>query len=81
MGFGLYSSSPSDSLTAVTFPDNIPTGKLISLLREKYKIQTANGQDELKDKIMRISHMGDFVKDDFVELCEIIKKEFAQLRD
>jgi aspartate aminotransferase-like enzyme len=81
MGFGIFSKSPSDSLTAVTFPNGIPTGKLVSGLREKYGIQSANGQDELKDKIMRISHMGDFVLDDFAELNKIIKEEFTTIAD
>jgi serine---pyruvate transaminase len=79
-GFGIFSKSPADSLTAVTLPDGIPTGKLIRALREKYGIQTANGQAELKDKIMRVSHMGDLDLNDFKELNEIIKKEFNEIK-
>jgi serine---pyruvate transaminase len=79
-GFGLFSKSPADSLTAVTLPDGIPTGNLVKVLREKHGIQTANGQAELKDKIMRVSHMGDLDLDDFKELNEIIKQEFNEIK-
>lgn len=79
-GFGIFSKSPADSLTAITLPDGIPTGKLVKPLREKYGIQMANGQADLKDKIARISHMGDLDLNDFKELNELMKKEFNEIR-
>lgn len=79
-GFEIFSKSPSDSLTALTLPDGIPSGKLIKSLREKYGIQTANGQAELKEKIIRVSHMGDLELNDFKEFTAILKDELEQLR-
>ncbi|HEY3251238.1 MAG TPA: hypothetical protein VGK25_08980, partial [Ignavibacteria bacterium] len=70
---------PTDSLTAITFPDQVPTGKLVTRLKEKYEIQIANGQDELKDKIARVSHMGDIELDDIAQLTNIIKEEYKSL--
>lgn len=80
MGFGIFSENPSDSLTALTLPDNIPSGKLVKALRDNHGIQTANGQAELKDKIIRISHMGDLEMPDFVELTGILEKELSILK-
>jgi len=79
-GFGIFSKNPADSLTAITFPDGIPTGILIKKLKENYGIQTANGQEEMKDKIMRVSHMGDLQLEDFIELNKIIKEEFSEIK-
>lgn len=80
-GFGIFSKCPADSLTAITFPGNIPTGKLVSRLKEKYGIQIANGQADigLKDKIARISHMGDLNFEDTCELLKVIKMEYRTL--
>lgn len=78
-GLGLFSKNPADSLTAITFPNSIPSGDLIKKLRENYGIQIANGQAELKDKIARISHMGDLELSDFKELVLIIKEEFSSI--
>jgi aspartate aminotransferase-like enzyme len=80
-GCRIFSNSPSDSLTAITLPDNVPTGKLVEALREKHGIQIANGQDELKDKIARISHMGDLGLEDIIELGKIIKQELAEIKN
>lgn len=74
-GFGIFSKQPSDSLTAITLPNGIPTGKLIGKMKEKYGVQIANGQAEMKDKIARFSHMGDLELTDFVELNSLLKKE------
>jgi aspartate aminotransferase-like enzyme len=79
-GFGIFSKSPADSLTAITLPGNIPAGKLIKRLKENHGIHTANGQAELKDKIARFSHMGDLELNDFKELNEIIIKEFNEIK-
>lgn len=79
-GFGLFSKSPSDALTAITMPDGIPSGKLVKKLKQDYKIQIANGQADLNGKIARVSHMGDLNLDDTKELCAIIKKEFDIIR-
>ncbi|HMQ78505.1 MAG TPA: alanine--glyoxylate aminotransferase family protein [Ignavibacteria bacterium] len=79
-GFGLFSSSPSDSLTAITLPGNIQTGKLIRAMKDNYGVQMANGQAEMKDKIARISHMGDLEMNDFVELNKMLVTEFKKLQ-
>ena len=80
-GFGIFSKNPTDSLTAITFPNDIPTGKLVNILKQKHGIQIANGQTDmgLKDKIARISHMGDLDLNDTSELLNIIKQEFISL--
>jgi aspartate aminotransferase-like enzyme len=70
--FRLFSYNPSDSLTAVILPNNIPSSLLIKSLYDKYEIQIANGQADLKDKIARISHMGDIDLEDIKILCNLI---------
>ena len=58
IGLQLLSSSPSDAVTAIVLPEGIDGQKLIKLLREKYGISIAGGQEKLKGKIIRISHLG-----------------------
>ncbi len=65
----IYSESPSNALTAVMLPENADGEKLVKLLRSKYGISIAGGQDTLKGKIMRISHLG--WQDDFDVLTVI----------
>ena len=50
--------SPSDALTVVCAPDGVDGQAVYKNLREQYGITAAGGQDHLKGKIFRISHMG-----------------------
>ncbi len=58
VGLKLLPETPSDALTAVLLPDNVDGEELIKLLRDKYGISVAGGQDKLKGKILRVSHLG-----------------------
>lgn len=79
-GMGLFSQSPSNSLTAVTFPDKIKSGDIIKAMHDNYGIQIANGQAELKDKIARVSHMGDLELEDIQEFSDLFFNEVNQLK-
>jgi len=57
IGLGIYSSQPGDSVTALSLPEDIDDS-IRGKLRSKYGISVAGGQAQLKNKIIRISHMG-----------------------
>jgi serine---pyruvate transaminase len=57
MGMGVFSAQPGDSVTALTLPEGVDDG-IRAKLRDKYGISVAGGQAQLKNKIIRISHMG-----------------------
>ncbi len=50
--------NPSPAVTGVYVPDGIDGGKLFAYLRDKMRVVFAGGQDHLKGKIIRISHLG-----------------------
>ncbi len=59
MGLKLYSKdNPSEALTAIKCPEGINGQQVVSIMRDKYGITIAGGQERLKGKIFRISHMG-----------------------
>jgi serine---pyruvate transaminase len=59
LGLKLYAKGiPSTALTAVEVPEGVDGGKVTKLLREKYGITVAGGQDHLKGKIFRVAHLG-----------------------
>ncbi|MFH1353479.1 MAG: aminotransferase class V-fold PLP-dependent enzyme, partial [bacterium] len=58
MGLELFSSAPSNGITAVKVPENIDGTKLLENISKKYGIRFANGQREYKGKLFRIAHMG-----------------------
>jgi len=58
-GLALFpKNSPSDALTAVCAPDGVDGQAIYKNLRVQYGITAAGGQDQLKGKVFRLSHMG-----------------------
>ncbi|PMB76437.1 MAG: aminotransferase [Thermodesulfobacterium geofontis] len=55
----IFPEIPSESLTVIKAPDGLNTGELLKFLRSKLGVIFAGGQDHLKGKILRITHMGD----------------------
>jgi aspartate aminotransferase-like enzyme len=67
MGLTLYSSSPSDSVTALNVPEGIDGAKLREHLEKKYLVTVMGGQDQAKGKIIRIGHMGYILDSHLIE--------------
>ncbi len=57
IGLKVFSKQPSDSVTGLLFPEGVDDG-FRKKLQGKYGVSVAGGQNELKGKLMRISHMG-----------------------
>jgi aspartate aminotransferase-like enzyme len=58
MGFELLAEVPSNAATGFYLPESIDGGKLVKFMREKVGITYAGGQDHLKGRIVRVSHLG-----------------------
>jgi aspartate aminotransferase-like enzyme len=58
LGLELFSSSPTNAVTAYTVPSGIDGSAVIKQMRTRYGITIAGGQDHLKGKILRIAHIG-----------------------
>lgn len=58
MGLELFSKAPAPNLTAAVVPEGVDGGALVKTLRDEYGLTIAGGQEHLKGKIFRISHMG-----------------------
>ncbi len=59
LGLELFARDiPSNALTAVRTPEEIDGQEVVKILREQYGVSIAGGQEKVKGKIFRISHMG-----------------------
>jgi aspartate aminotransferase-like enzyme len=58
MGLTNFAERPNNALTVVTVPHGVDGNELLKDLEKKYGYKLANGQDTLKGKIWRLSHMG-----------------------
>lgn len=62
MGLQVYSKAPASAVTAILLPENISGEKLRDHIEKKYSVTLMGGQDQLKDKILRMGHLG-FIED------------------
>jgi aspartate aminotransferase-like enzyme len=58
LGLELFSSSPTNAVTAYRVPSGLDGTAIIKQMRTRYGITIAGGQDHLKGKILRIAHIG-----------------------
>jgi serine---pyruvate transaminase len=58
LGLDVFPSPPNNALTAVKMPAGIDSSELLKRLEKQYGLKLANGQDQLKGKIIRLAHMG-----------------------
>jgi len=57
IGLEIFAKRPANAMTGVVAPGG-DADKITSRLKQKFGLQVAGGQGELKGKIFRISHMG-----------------------
>ena len=57
LGLKVFSSQPAASVTGIWYPEGVGDD-FRKVLRTKYGVSVAGGQDDVKGKIFRMSHMG-----------------------
>lgn len=80
LGLSLLSTRPSASVTAINMPSEIKSSQVVKFLRNEYGMSIAGGQSQLKDKIIRIAHMGWINEQDLIScfsLLEVALKKFG----
>ena len=57
MGLKVYSRQPSDSVTAIWYPEGVDDA-FRKKIKSKYGCNVAGGQDDITGKVFRVNHMG-----------------------
>ena len=73
IGLRLFSDSPSFAVTPVWVPDGIEWKKFNSILKGKYGITIAGGQEEFAGKIFRIAHLGYYDELDMITILSALE--------
>ncbi len=73
LGLKLLSKSPSNAITAVLVPENLEFKKFNKILKYKYGITVAGGQEHYKEKLFRISHLGYYDEFDMITMISALE--------
>lgn len=79
LGLAIFSRRPSASVTALIAPASIKSSDIVKKLRKEHGVSIAAGQDEIKDKIFRIAHMGAITEEDLKICFSLLEKVLAEL--
>ena len=79
LGLQLFAKSPSNAVTAVQSPDGVSSSEIIKRMKTMCGMTIANGQDDLKDKIFRISHLGYYDEFDIISVIAGLEKVLIDL--
>jgi serine---pyruvate transaminase len=58
MGLELFPARPNNGLTVITVPAGLDGSAILKAVEKKHGFKLADGQDNMKGKIWRLSHMG-----------------------
>lgn len=58
LGLELFAERPNNALTVITVPAGVDGSGILKKLEKQYGFKLADGQDSMKGKIWRLSHMG-----------------------
>lgn len=77
LGLRLFSDSPSFAVTPVWLPEGIEWKRFNGLIKEKYGITIAGGQEQFAGKIFRISHLGYYDELDMISMLSALEMALA----
>ncbi len=79
LGLEVFSQSPAPTVTAFLLPHGIHSEEVQKIMEEQFYITVAGGQDALKDKIIRIGHMGAIEKEHILKTIHALSKTLELL--
>jgi aspartate aminotransferase-like enzyme len=79
LGMKLFSNSPSFAVTPVWIPEGVKWSAFNKALKNSNGITVAAGQDEYKDKIFRISHLGFYDELDMLTVIGGIERALKEI--
>jgi len=80
LGLDLFPKRPSNALTVMKMPQGVDGTKVVDICRKRDKILLANGQGDMRGKIVRIGHMGPVTKAEMTKVFGCFQRALKQVR-
>lgn len=79
LGLEIFPERPNAALTVVKTPASIDGNKLLATLESKYGLKLANGQEDFKGRIFRLTHMGHIDQFDILSAISGVEYVLAEM--
>jgi aspartate aminotransferase-like enzyme len=74
LGLKLFAEVPCNVLTAIEMPAGINSDQVVKQLFTDYGVRVAGGQDQLKGRVLRLSHTGFIDEFDIITVVAALEK-------
>lgn len=78
LGLSLFPAVSSNGLTVVEIPDG-RAAAIYRVLRDSYGYRIAEGQNDVKNKVLRLGHMGQVTQSDLLGLLHVFEHALADV--
>jgi aspartate aminotransferase-like enzyme len=78
-GLDIFPQRPANALTVIKMPEGVDGTKVVDICRKRDKILLANGQAEMRGKVVRIGHLGPVNKAETLRVFGIFLRAFKQV--
>ena len=80
LGLELFPKRPSNALTVMKMPQGVDGAKVVDICRTRNRILLANGQGDMRGKIVRIGHMGPVTNAEMTKVFGCFRRALKQVR-
>lgn len=80
MGLEIFPKNPSNALTVIRMPEGVDGTKIVEVCKKRYGILLANGQAELRGKVVRIGHMGPVTKTEIGKVLNLFFRVYKEIK-
>jgi aspartate aminotransferase-like enzyme len=77
-GLELFPQRPANALTVIKMPEGVDGTKIVEICKKKDKVLLANGQAELRGRIVRIGHLGPVSQAELLRVFRIFLRALRQ---
>jgi len=78
LGLELFPKRPSNSLTVIRMPDGVDGTAVVDMVKTRNKVLLANGQAEMRGKVVRIGHMGPCTQSEMSRVFGLFARAYKQ---
>ncbi len=79
LGLDIFAQRPSNALTVIRMPEKADGTKIVEYCKNRHQILLANGQAELRGKIVRIGHMSPVTKSEMKMVLGYFTEAYKKL--
>ncbi len=80
MGLEIFPKNPANALTVIRLPEGIDGTKIVETCKKRYGVLLANGQGELRGKIVRIGHMAPQTKTEVKKVLTHLLRVYQEIK-